>query len=256
VKPIRFNTSERFPGFGLESIYEVPALPFMNVAIIVAAGKGTRMGRDKLWMEVHGVPIVGHTWRTFDRSEVIDQVVLVVREESQQAFRDLAEQIQVQKPFHFAPGGSERQDSVWNGLQCCPEDCDLVAIQDAARPCTHPSHIRACIEAGGKYGAVVAAQKVTDTLKRVGGGLTIQSTVDREGLWSVQTPQVFRVDVIRKAMQSVRDQGLIVTDDTAACESIGCSVKVVSGDHPNPKVTYPGDLPYISWLLANLDGGV
>lgn len=228
----------------------------MNVAIIVAAGKGTRMGSDKLWLEVQGVPIVGHTWRTMDRSEVIDQVVLVIRDERQQAFRELAEQMQVQKPFHFAPGGQERQDSVWNGLQSCPKGSDMVAIQDAARPCTHPSHIRACLEAASKHGAVVAAQKVTDTLKRVDGDLTIESTVDREGLWSVQTPQVFRFEVIQKAMQSVREQGLRVTDDTAACESIGYSVKVVPGDHPNPKVTYPGDLPYISWLLANLMDGV
>ncbi len=228
----------------------------MNVAIIVAAGKGTRMGTDKLWLEVQGIPIVGHTWRTFDRSEVIDQVILVVREDRQQEFQDLAQQIQVRKPFYFAPGGKERQDSVWNGLQCCSEDCEMVAIQDAARPCTHPTHIRACLDAAREHGAVVAAQKVTDTLKRVDGALSIESTVDREGLWSVQTPQVFRFEVIRKAMQSVRDQGLVVTDDTAACESIGYSVKVVPGDHPNPKVTFPGDLPYISWLLANLSDDV
>ena len=227
----------------------------MNVAIIVAAGKGTRMGSDKLWLEVQGIPIVGHTWLTFDRSEVIDQIVLVVRDERQPAFRDLARRIKFQKPFQFAPGGQERQDSVWNGLQCCSLDCEMVAIQDAARPCTHPSHIRACLKAAKEHGAVVAAQKVTDTLKRVDGDLGIESTVDREGLWSVQTPQVFRFEVIQKAMRSVRERGLVVTDDTAACEAIGYKVNVVAGDHPNPKVTYPGDLPYISWLLANLSGG-
>ena len=97
--------------------------------------------------------------------------------------------------------------------------------------------------------------RVVEVLGDLSGG-TIESTVDREGLWSVQTPQVFRFEVIQKAMQSVREQGLRVTDDTAACESIGYSVKVVPGDHPNPKVTYPGDLPYISWLLANLMDGV
>lgn len=209
------------------------------------------MGTDKLWLEVQGIPVVGFTWRAFDCLDAIDQVVLVVRENRKPDFDQLAQKIQVQKPFQYVLGGKERQDSVWNGLLSCSEDCELVAIQDAARPCTHPNHIRDCLKAAKEHGAVVAAHKVTDTLKRVDSDFSIESTVDREGLWAVQTPQVFQYEVIRKAMQAVRDKGLVVTDDTAACESIGYAVKVVPGDHPNPKVTYPGDLPYISWLLAN-----
>lgn len=228
----------------------------MNVVIIVAAGKGTRMGTDKLWLEIEGVPVIGHTWRTFDRIHEVDRIVLVTRDDRRKDIVDLAEKIQVTKPFELVSGGRERQESVWNGLEACPEECDFVAIQDAARPCTHSNLIRDCFTETAKSGAVVAGVRVTDTLKRVDDSLSIETTVDREGLWSVQTPQVFRLSIIKQALQKVRESGEVVTDDTAACERAGIPVKIVSSEHPNPKVTYPNDLPYISWLLANNSRGV
>jgi len=209
------------------------------------------MGTDKLWLDLQGTPVVGHTWRRFDQSPAVDRVVLVIRDERRDAFQALAKQLQVRKEFELVEGGKERQDSVWNGLMACPKDCSLVAIQDAARPCTDADHIQTCYDEAAKHGAVVAGAKVTDTLKRVDEALTVEGTVDREGLWSVQTPQVFQYEVICRALEHVRREGRIVTDDTAACEAIGFPVKIIPGEHPNPKVTYPGDLPYISWLLAN-----
>ncbi|MDB4665434.1 2-C-methyl-D-erythritol 4-phosphate cytidylyltransferase [Verrucomicrobia bacterium] len=224
----------------------------MNVAVIVAAGKGTRMGQDKLWLELQGVPVVGHTWQLFDRLSMVDRVVLVTRDPRREDLCSLGSTLQLTKPFDLVSGGSTRQDSVWNGLEACGHGCELVAIHDAARPCTHPEHIQACFAAAAEHGAVVAAERITDTLKRVDALDRIEDTVDREGLWSVQTPQVFRFALIRKALKEVRIKGLRVTDDAAACELLGFPVKVVPGRHPNPKVTYPSDLPYIRWLLANL----
>ncbi len=223
----------------------------MNSAIIVAAGKGTRMGPgvDKLFLEVAGRPVVAHTWQRFNDAACIADIVLVVRNGMQSAFAELAQQYDLCKPFRLATGGAERQDSVWNGLEALARETDIVAIQDAARPCTSEALIAATIEAARETGAAVAAQAVTDTIKESGDGKTIQRNVDRSRLWAVQTPQTFRVDVIRRGLAEVRRRGLQVTDDTAACELIGQPVRLVAGAGPNPKMTRPQDLPYVELLL-------
>ena len=142
-----------------------------------------------------------------------------------------------------------RQDSVWNGLKALSAAAEIVAIQDAARPCTNGELIAATVRAAGESGAAVAAQPVTDTIKESTDGRFIQRTLDRSRLWSVQTPQTFRVEVIRRALTEVQRRGLIFTDDTAACELIGQPVQLVSSVAPNPKVTVPGDLPLVETLL-------
>jgi 2-C-methyl-D-erythritol 4-phosphate cytidylyltransferase len=228
----------------------------MVSAVIVAAGKGTRMGPnvDKLFLELNGRPVVAHTWRRFDNSAVIDEVVVVVREGMQPAFEDLARLERFRKPFRLVAGGRERQDSVWNGIQALSSQSDLVAIQDGARPCTRADVIALTVEAARKTGAAVAAQAITDTIKESPDGRLIERTLDRSRLWAVQTPQVFKVDVIRRALTLVREKSLLVTDDTAACECIGQPVELVLGSHPNPKVTRREDLPYIEWLLTSATG--
>ena len=223
----------------------------MTSAIIVAAGKGVRMGpnTDKLFLEVNGLPIVAHTWGRFDAASVIQEIVLVVREGMQSSFEQFAAKAHFKKPFRFVAGGSERQDSVWNGVEALSPKTEIVAIQDAARPCTTLTLIEATIEAARMHGAAVAAQAVTDTIKESGDGDFIERTIDRSRLWAVQTPQTFRVEVIRKALVEVRRRGLQVTDDTAACELIGQRVKLVVSPEPNPKLTRPEDLPLVEALL-------
>jgi 2-C-methyl-D-erythritol 4-phosphate cytidylyltransferase len=221
----------------------------MNAAIIVAAGKGVRMGTDKLWLEIAGRPVVAHTWKIFNDAKCVDEIILVVREGLQKSFAELASQFHFQKSFRVVIGGAERQDSVWNGLEALSPKAEIVAIQDAARPCTTGALIEATIEAAQQTGAAVAAQAVTDTIKETADGKTISRALDRTKLWSVQTPQTFRVDVIRRAISAARQRNLIFTDDTAACELIGQPVRLVAGTTPNPKITVPGDLPLIEALL-------
>ena len=223
----------------------------MVCAVIVAAGKGTRMGPnvDKLFLQLNGAPVVAHTWRRFDRCECIEHIVLVVRDGMQSAFAELAAMLKPAKPFSLVAGGAQRQDSVWNGLSKLPPETEIVAIQDAARPYTNPDLIAATVTAARETGAAVAAQAVTDTIKESGDGKLIERTVDRSRLWAVQTPQTFRVEVIRQALQAVRQKGLSITDDTAACELIGQPVRLVLSATPNPKVTRAEDLPYIEVLL-------
>ena len=204
---------------------------------------------DKLFLEVNGRPVVAHTWRRFDEAECIEEIVLVVREGMQTAFEGLAERYAFRKRFRLVAGGKERQNSVWNGLEALSPTAEVVAIQDAARPCTSPALIAATVAAAKQTGAAVAAQGVTDTIKESRDGKTIERTLDRARLWAVQTPQTFRVEIIRRALSEVRRRGLLVTDDTAACELIGQPVQLVVSLEPNPKVTRPEDLPCIEALL-------
>jgi 2-C-methyl-D-erythritol 4-phosphate cytidylyltransferase len=224
----------------------------MVSAIIVAAGRGTRMGPniDKLFLEVAGKPVIAHTWAKFDAATDIDEIVIVVRAGMQSEFAQLQQQFGFKKTYRFAEGGSERQDSVWNGLKALGAGAKIVAIHDGARPCASAELISDCIRAARNFGAAVAAQRVTDTIKESEDGLAISRTVDRSKLWSVQTPQTFRVDVIRRAISTARERGLNLTDDTAACELIGQPVRLVESKQPNPKVTVPGDLPFIGSLLG------
>ena len=226
----------------------------MNAAILVAAGKGTRMGAgaDKLFLEVAGRPVVAHTWRRFDDAKCIGEIILVVRKGRQKKFEELAAKFRFRKPFRIVVGGAERQDSVWNGLKALSPAAEVVAIQDAARPCTSGELIAATIEAARETGAAVAAQPVTDTIKESADGRLIERTLDRSKLWAVQTPQTFRVGVIRRAISAARQRKLVFTDDTAACELIGQPVRLVSCATPNPKVTVPGDLPLVEALLRNI----
>lgn len=211
-------------------------------------------GVDKLFLELAGRPIVAHTWARFDSAPEIADLVLVVRDGMQDEFRQLAAQCGFKKPFALTVGGKERQDSVWNGLQALPPNCEIVAIQDGARPCTSHAVIAATIAAARETGAAVAAQRVTDTIKESDGGTRVAKHIDRARLWAVQTPQTFRVEVIRRALAAVRERGLLVTDDTAACELIGQPVALVEGREPNPKATSPADLPYLELLLKRMNG--
>ena len=223
----------------------------MNSAVIVAAGRGTRMGPgvDKLFLEVAGEPVVAHTIQRCAEASVIHEVVVVAREDQVAMFEELLPALRLRKPARVVAGGKERQDSVWNGLQAVSPQCEIVAIQDGARPCTSAELLAATIEAARNTGAAVAAQRVTDTIKQSDDGRSITQHLDRAKLWSVQTPQTFRLEVIRRALAAVRQRGVIVTDDTAACELIGQPVQLVESASPNPKVTVPADLAYVGMLL-------
>ncbi len=226
----------------------------MISAIIVAAGKSTRMGPevDKLFLPLSGAPVLAHTWTRFDQARCIDQIVVVIREGLQDAVAALATKYGLTKQFQLVIGGKERQDSVWNGLKAVGTTTEIVAIQDAARPCTSEKLIAATIEAARETGAAVAAQPITDTIKESIDGQFIARTRDRSRLWAVQTPQTFRLEIIRKALAEVRKRGLQVTDDTAACELIGQPVRLVSSTEPNPKITRREDLALVEALVGGI----
>lgn len=225
----------------------------MNVAILVAAGRGSRMGRDKLFLNVAGKPVIAHTWARFE-AKCIDQIVVVVRAGMEKKFAALAKKFKFRKKFQIVTGGAERQDSVWNGLEAAPPKAGIVAVHDAARPCVNNDLIAATVKYAEETGAAVAAHPVTDTIKESADGRLIQKTLDRSQLWAMETPQTFRFDVIRRAISAARAKKMVFTDDTASCELIGQPVRLVSSIAPNPKVTVPGDLPIVEALLNNHNG--
>jgi 2-C-methyl-D-erythritol 4-phosphate cytidylyltransferase len=222
----------------------------MNVAILVAAGRGARMGRDKLFLTVAGKPVIAHTWARFDEARCIDEIIVVVRAGMEKKIAALAKKFKFRKKFQIVTGGAERQDSVWAGLEAAPPKADIVAVHDAARPCVNNDLIAATVKYAEETGAAVAAHPVTDTIKESTDGRLIQKTLDRSQLWAMETPQTFRLDVIRRGIAAARAKKMVFTDDTASCELIGQPVRLVSSIAPNPKVTVPGDLPIVEALLS------
>ena len=223
----------------------------MVTAVIVAAGTSKRMGVDvdKLFLEVQGLPVVGHSWKTFDAHQLVGEIIIVIQKNSLRAFEQLALNLNPKKPYRFVNGGDERQDSVLNGISAVCGESQIIAIHDGARPCVNKEIITKTIEAAEQGGAAVAASKVIDSIKLSDGEGRISQNIDRTNLWSVQTPQAFKTDIIVAAMKAVADERTLVTDDTAACELIGQSVVLIESKNPNPKVTTESDLAFVSFLL-------
>lgn len=209
-----------------------------TVAIITAAGYGKRMGQPKQFIEIGGRPILEWTLSVFDGTEIIDEIVLVVNQE----------EVERAKKFKFAKlkrvvaGGKERQDSVYNGLKALPEDTEIVAIHDGARPFVTEEIIGKAIAAAKEFGAVVVGVPLKDTVKLVEGqGSRVKGTMNRDELWAAQTPQVFKKEIILCAYKEGQGKHQ-VTDDAMLVEKTGNPVTMVMGSYKNIKITTPEDL--------------
>ena len=208
-------------------------------AIVVAAGIGKRMGgTDKIFANLAGKPLLARTVDVFQRCPAIDQVVIVLHEDRLQEGWQLINENRLSKVSDVCPGGVRRQDSVKEGLQkLC--DCQWVVIHDGARPCLSQTLIDEGLDEARQSGAAVPALSVTDTIKVVDSDSFVVETPLRQHLRSVQTPQVFRYDIITEAY---RRSDSDVTDDATLVENLGYRVKVYPGSDTNIKVTTPEDL--------------
>jgi 2-C-methyl-D-erythritol 4-phosphate cytidylyltransferase len=147
-------------------------------------------------------------------------------------------------------GGKERQDSVWNGLQALPDSCEYVLVHDAVRPFASPALISSVVREARACGAAAAALPVGDTLRREGRRGFLSSTVDRSGLWAVQTPQGFRTEILRAAHREAPTTGARKTDETSLVEILGVEVRVVPGDPSNIKITSRRDADFARYLAS------
>jgi 2-C-methyl-D-erythritol 4-phosphate cytidylyltransferase len=247
-----------------------PFLYTMTTVIIVAAGKGTRMGARSLpkqFLTIEGVPILGHTLKRFDSFDAINQIVLVTRHENRVACQHIIEECGIQKITAIIEGGKERQDSVFKGLQHVTPQTEIVLIHDAVRMFITRELVEHSIRDARQYGASILAVPVKDTIKQAGpvptrpiqetqGAPEIQEafmvtkTLDRETLWQVQTPQTFQYHLIREIYQKAQSAGIYGTDDAMLAEYFGYPVKIVPGSYRNIKITTPDDLLIARAFLA------
>mgnify|MGYP000857209602 CR=1 FL=1 len=220
-------------------------------AVIVAAGSSARMGgTDKILAELGGLPVLSRTLRVFDDHDMIDTIIVVAREEQMPKIS------RVCSPYHkvriVVPGGNSRQESVMHGLEAVPEETELVAVHDGARPLVSPEVITKVILKAAKFGAAAPAIPVKDTIKVSESG-AVDATPRRETLFAVQTPQVFDADLLRGALQNAAEHGLALTDDCSAVEALGMSVQLTEGSEENIKITTPLDLELAEAIVARRD---
>ena len=216
----------------------------MVTAIIVAAGKSERMGAgtDKAFLNLGSRPVVSWSLLAFEKCAAIDQIVLVVRKDQIMAAKALARMFGIAKLHAIVPGGKERQDSVMAGLKAMDSDTRYVVVHDGARPCIKSDVIAEVVKQARRSGAAVVGRRIWDTVKFVEKGTQIDHTEDRTKLWTVQTPQAFAVQTLKKAYESLSAAKESVTDDSAAVERLGEAVKIVESNAVNIKITTVDDL--------------
>ena len=222
-------------------------------AIVPAGGSGTRMGGTvpKQFQSLNGKPILYHTIKTLQNCETISEIILVVPEkEYETANTDWLGKLEIVKKVVI--GGEKRQDSVYNGFCEVSKDSEIVLVHDGVRPFLSQKMIADSIDAAREYGAAITAIPVHDTIKRVDTSGLVSQTIDREGLWRVQTPQAFRYSLLLDAFNKAKTENFYGTDEGALIEHLGEPVKIVEGLEQNIKITRPEDLELSKAFISRL----
>ena len=216
-------------------------------AIVVAAGSSTRMmGIDKTFASLLGTPLVAYCLDQLETFPPVTQIALVLSQQSLGLGEALVTSRKYAKVVSVCAGGARRQDSVRLGLESLGP-CDWVLVHDGARPSLDHPMLQRGWDAVREYGAALAGVPVKDTIKIVSPDQTVADTPPREGLWTAQTPQLFRYDLLRRAHQQCQEP---VTDDAAMVERLGHPVRMFLGSYENLKVTTPEDLTIAEALLT------
>lgn len=221
-------------------------------AIIPCAGQGKRMGTavNKLFLDLGGRPLLAYTLDMFQSNSLIDEIILVVSPDDMSfCRREIVDKYRLTKIKQLVPGGKERQESVHNGLLNLDNKTELVLIHDGARPFLKKAVLERAVDAGLKKGAAVVGVPAKDTIKTVNSDLSIKETPDRQYLWQVQTPQIFRKEIISRAYREAAKKGWTGTDDASLVEKLGIPVYMVMGDYMNIKITTPEDLIFAGEML-------
>ena len=211
-------------------------------AIIVAAGRGARLGRPKQFLELAGLPMVGWSIRTFAGMPEIAALVIATEPESMDDMKALGGRLAANLDVAVVRGGTTRQGSVRAALAAVPADCDAVLVHDGARPLVTPADVRAGMAEVRERRAALLATPVVDTIKIVDPSRRVTRTLERSTLWSAQTPQFAMAAELREAHARAETEGVEVTDDAALLERAGIEVIVVPSTSDNFKVTLPEDV--------------
>ena len=223
--------------------------------VIAAAGSSERMsGEDKLFVEICGIPVLGHTLMAFQSCGSVSEIIIVTREDRLEQAGLLCRNHNISKAKSIMVGGRSRLESVLRGVLAVSEDSQLIAIHDGARPCVEEAVILKAIEAAAVRHAVAPAVKVSSTVKKVKDGI-VSETVDREDLVEIQTPQVFAAEIIKAALTNALSKSLEVTDDCMAAEIIGVPVYIIEGSRSNIKITTKEDIAIVEAILGKRQEG-
>lgn len=217
----------------------------MVSAVIVAGGKGERMGYDipKQYIDINGREILSITLDVFESCESIDEIILVVPENYIDfCIKNIVEKYCFKKVKKIVKGGCSRQESVYNGLLNCNPHCEVVVIHDGVRPFINKNIIEKSIEGAKKYEACAVGVYVKDTIKTIDDEKFIVSTLKRDELIAIQTPQTFKYDLILKSHEYARKNNINATDDCALVERKGYKVKIIEGSYFNIKITTVEDI--------------
>lgn len=215
-------------------------------AIIAAAGSSTRMGFNKLFAKVGSSDVISLSIRKLSLNLQISNIVIVTKPELYEQIEKVCTKECGEKPYRIVFGADTRQESVFNGIRTCDEDTDLFVIHDGARPFVTDEEINAVIDDAKDFGAATLAVPVKDTVKVVNDTGVITDTPNRSTLYLAQTPQVFKSDIYKKAMNNCQS---LYTDDCALVESIGQKVKITVGKYSNVKITTVEDLPPLEAVM-------
>ena len=223
-------------------------------AVIVAAGKGKRMGagKNKQFIDINGRPVLYYTLKAFEQSMAVGEIVLVcARDEIGYCREEIVEKYGFEKVKFIISGGAERQDSVFSGLRAV-KGCGVVLIHDGARPFVTSRIIEEGIRYAREFGASACGVMPKDTIKvRDESGFS-ECTLDRSRLFSVQTPQCFRLDMILGCYEKIQTEGILFTDDTSVAEYFGHKVFLYEGSYDNIKITTPEDLALGESILSKV----
>jgi 2-C-methyl-D-erythritol 4-phosphate cytidylyltransferase len=222
----------------------------MNYGLIIAAGKGGKFGAtvDRAFLSLGPNPVLAYSVLAFEQCEEIDGVVIVVRKDRVDAARSLAQLFGCSKLTAVVAGGTTRQASVQKGLDAIPDDAKFVAVHESSRPCVTPELILESLAAAKRGGASSVALKVEDAAVLSDRGTSVNKVMESAKMWTLQSPQSFKIDLLRRAVEKVDVKNGIL-DEASAVEALGESVRLVQGSPYNIKILTVDDLPMAATLL-------
>jgi len=217
--------------------------PPLCTAVIAAAGISARCeGEDKLFYDLCGKPVLAHSLIAFNKCKLINEIIIVAHEDKLEEIGELCLAHKIKKVTLIIKGGDTRLKSVIGGVYAATKKATHIAIHDGARPCISVDIIEKTINEAVRCSAAAPAIPITSTVKKVDSDGVIESTVDRGGLYEIQTPQIFRAPLIKAGLTKAQKESIDITDDCMAVEKIGFPVRIVEGSRKNIKITQPDDL--------------
>ena len=214
--------------------------PFLSM-IVVAAGSSSRMGENKLLMDLFGESVLAKTLKVLDSSDLVSEIVIVCRQIDIVEFSNICNDFAIDKPVKIVNGGETRTHSTYKGILACNEKAEFIGIHDGARPLITNEIISSVVECAIENSCAIPVVAVKDTIKEVIDSVCVKS-IKRDTLFAVQTPQVFKAEIINNCTARSLKTGYSHTDDSSCVESFGYTVHTVSGDYDNIKITTPEDI--------------